>query len=467
MPQAAASNVKGLYKHHNRGCPNKGRKPTNCDCPWYGYYRRVYKGLAQWCGQEVDPRTRGAAEVALNRLKAAIDNRTYSPEGEQRSLGSGQRFSEFVKEWTTHYAEAHGLSSNSLKPMLNVLVAGFGNLTLEHLAGAPLQIERWLNSKQKDKRWSDNTWNRYYELLNSLFNRAVKWKTNGVPRIALNPMASIEKRTGAKKKFETRVEESVEQMLIDACDQLNRPQHKPHSQRLTWEIVSRIRERVESGEQQSRVAAEYKISTGLCCQIIKGDIWNPSKYRKGTKGDEMRRRLYAAFDLGLRHGEIVKIQLKHIDFRPLRVDVDGVIQEVFSIALPTAVSKGGKTTGEIEHVYAGTERLKEELVKRRFILRRNPDAYVFGTEDGRAIKGFKRMWRELFKLAKLDYGRSKGLVWHTIRHEFVSRHVENTGDPVIAQRLARHKDGQTTQGYMHARESRVLAAAVRIGRRSR
>jgi integrase len=72
----------------------------------------------------------------------------------------------------------------------------------------------------------------------------------------------------------------------------------------------------------------------------------------------------------------------------------------------------------------------------------------------------------LFRLAKLDYGRSKGLVWHTIRHEFVSRHLENTGDPVIAQRLARHKDGQTTQGYMHAREARVLAAAVRLGRRS-
>jgi integrase len=43
-----------------------------------------------------------------------------------------------------------------------------------------------------------------------------------------------------------------------------------------------------------------------------------------------------------------------------------------------------------------------------------------------------------------DYGRSKGLTWHTIRHEFVSRNIENTGDPVVTQRLARHKDGRTT-----------------------
>ena len=127
-----------------------------------------------------------------------------------------------------------------------------------------------------------------------------------------------------------------------------------------------------------------------------------------------------------------------------------------------AQSKGGKTTGELEHVYAGTERLKLELAKRRFALKRNAEAYVFGTESGKPVKAFKRMWRELFKLAGLDYGRSKGLTWHTIRHEFVSRNIENTGDPVVTQRLARHKDGRTTQGYMHARESRVMAAVVRL-----
>lgn len=212
------------------------------------------------------------------------------------------------------------------------------------------------------------------------------------------------------------------------------------------------------------VAADYKISRGLCCQIVKGEIWNKNNYRAGRKGDEMRRRLYAAFDLGLRHGEIVKVQLKHIDFKPIKVEVDGEVCEVLAIALPPDVTKGGKTTGDVEHVYAGTDRLKRELAKRRFSLKRNPEAYVFGTESGLPVKSFKRMWRELFTLAGLDHGRAKGLTWHTIRHEFVSRNIENTGDPVITQRLARHKDGRTTQGYMHARESRVLAAVARLNR---
>src|SRR5436309_14394711 len=89
--------------------------------------------------------------------------------------GSGQRFSEFIKEWKTHYAEEFGLSSNSLNPMLGVVDRGLGTRTLEELAGASLQIECWLNKTQKERHWTDNTWNRYYELLSTLFNRATRW----------------------------------------------------------------------------------------------------------------------------------------------------------------------------------------------------------------------------------------------------------------------------------------------------
>ena len=50
------------------------------------------------------------------------------------------------------------------------------------------------------------------------------------------------------------------------------------------------------------------------------------------------------------------------------------------------------------------------------------------------------------------------------RHEFVSRHAENTGDPVLTQHLARHKDLRTTQAYFHVRNARMLRAAVRLDR---
>src|SRR5580765_5613499 len=112
MPKKTASHVKGLHKHHSRGCANHKGRPTDCDCPWYGLYKQVQKGLAEWSGQRVDPRKLGPAEAVLHRFKTAIDHHTYSPDGEERSLGSGQRFRDFVAEWQTHYAEVHSLTSN-------------------------------------------------------------------------------------------------------------------------------------------------------------------------------------------------------------------------------------------------------------------------------------------------------------------------------------------------------------------
>src|SRR5438128_11488091 len=114
MPNRAKSKIKNLYKKHNARCPNRSGDPTFCNCPWYASYKGRSRGLAAWTGKTVDPRSRKGAEAALRRLITAIDERKYSPLGEQQSLGSGQRFSDFLDEWKTHYAEAYGLTSNSL-----------------------------------------------------------------------------------------------------------------------------------------------------------------------------------------------------------------------------------------------------------------------------------------------------------------------------------------------------------------
>jgi integrase len=280
--------------------------------------------------------------------------------------------------------------------------------------------------------------------------------------MAMNPMTSIERRVGAKKKFNVRLDETIEERLLAACDLLNRPQHRPHSIRLDWDKVGRIRSRVAAGESQAAIARHFGISSGLCNQIVKRQIWSPEKYKRGTKGDMMRIRLYATFDAGVRREEMMSIQLKHINFRPMSVLVEGEPCEVLEIEVQ---SKGEKTTGRKEYIYAGTDRLKGALEQRRLALRNNSNAFVFGTEAGRYQKNFRRMWRELFALAGLEWGRDKGLVWHTLRHEFCSRTAENTGNPVVTQELARHRDLRTTQGYLHPRQSRVLAAAVSLNRK--
>ena len=59
-------------------------------------------------------------------------------------------------------------------------------------------------------------------------------------------------------------------------------------------------------------------------------------------------------------------------------------------------------------------------------LKDKPDAFVFGTEAGRFVASFKKSWQALYTLAGLDWGRAKGLTWHTTRHEFISRAAEIT-----------------------------------------
>jgi hypothetical protein len=66
----------------------------------------------------------------------------------------------------------------------------------------------------------------------------------------------------------------------------------------------------------------------------------------------MRRRLIAAIDLGLRQGEMLKVQVKHVDFTN------------WKITLPPENAKGGATTDRPEFVYAMTDREREVLNER-------------------------------------------------------------------------------------------------------
>lgn len=77
-----------------------------------------------------------------------------------------------------------------------------------------------------------------------------------------------------------------------------------------------------------------------------------------------------------------------IDKRPgSTVRFETRIEEDIEIALPAAMTKGGKTTGEIEHVYAGSERLKRELVKRRLRLHRESSKLRYGSIDDSKSSG--------------------------------------------------------------------------------
>jgi hypothetical protein len=118
-------------------------------------------------------------------------------------------------------------------------------------------------------------------------------------------------------------------------------QHGPNTRgKLTMEKADAIRARVAGGEPQKVIAAAFGVSATVVCQIVSGAIWNPAKYRVGTKGSAMRRRLIAAFDGGLRRGEMQALQVKHVNWRPITlVGEDGVELTAYEIRMPPALAR--------------------------------------------------------------------------------------------------------------------------------
>lgn len=471
MPKRSASGTRGLIKRHVRGCHTR-RHPARCDCAWSGWYQRHEVVLAKWAGIAVPPRDQAAALLVLRRMQAAIDARDFDRSGERAPLGDDQTFRAFIEEWKSRHAEKRGLNQTGLYAMLGRIGASpVGRMRLDDMVGNPRPIEDWLDAEGKRRNWKANTWNHYRDLLYTICEKATQWTANNQPRMATNPIRHIERRVAVQPAHfrQRHFEEEVEARLFEACATLNRPIVTPNKRmKLTPEKAAAIRERLAAGETGKAVAAAFGISRAVVSAIKHGDIWRDESHtRVGTKGTEMERRLIGALDGGLRAGEMLGLQLAHVNWRLQTVTTsEGTQISGYEITLPAELTKTGRRTGETQTIFAATPRFITMLERRRFQLNGKPAArtYIFGTEDGRRQQGFRRMWRALFDAAGLTWGRAIGVVWHTTRHEFISRIAEQTGDPVLAKDMARHADIKTTELYFHSRRSRRLAAAAGVSR---
>ncbi|RPH52614.1 MAG: hypothetical protein EHM91_00110 [Planctomycetota bacterium] len=495
MPTRTPSGTKGLIKRHVRGCPNDRTTPTKCGCEWRGRYKRQEVGLAKWAGVTVNPKLIGPAREVFARMITAIDGKSFDPAGEVAALGTEQRFHTLIDEYITSHVDTAGLDGapltstglrSSLKVIQTVAAGGtvLGMLTLEALVATPARIQNWLNAAQKDRAWKAKTWRYYYGNLYAICEWATMRKTNGVPRMVRNPMKEITPPTLGKYEQLGRIYEDLEDRLFAALETLNAPLHVPNGRaKLDQAQADAIRAEVAAGTAQKDVAATFGISPAVVCAIVAGTIWSPEKYTPSTKGDEMRRRLIASIDGGLRAGELMGIQLKMVDYRQPFKTADG--GKGYVITLPPEVCKGGKTTGKSEQVYAGSPRFVAMLEARRDQLirlyerrrlqfktdKRNVgDAYLFGTEDGRPQKSFRRQYRKLYEAAGLvygvDYGRDLGLVWHTTRHEYCSRIGEQSGGDVrLIKKAGRFKNLKTAEIYTHLRDRDMEAIAGVVNRR--
>jgi integrase len=164
-------------------------------------------------------------------------------------------------------------------------------------------------------------------------------------------------------------------------------------------------------------------------------------------GPEMARRVIGALDLGLRQGEMLKLQVKHIDF------------DTWTIQLPREITKAKKD----QLAYAMTPRIQRVLEERKSL---GPEGFIFGKENGRFVASFDKTWKKLFKLAGLRVGRKGGLVWHDLRHEYGSYLADQDVKIHELKALMRHQDIRTTARYLTARDERLRELAGKMGRRT-
>ena len=244
-------------------------------------------------------------------------------------------------------------------------------------------FETWLHREREARGWSNASFNRYHEIGRAAFNWAMR-----KGHAAGNPFRQIDRLSERGNRRRTEITADQEKGLIEALKQL--PARQSH---------------------------------------------------------EMRRRLFAAFDCGLRAGEMLRVQVHHVQY--------GTPDEVWTIELPASITKAS----EDQRVYVGTKRLKDELLKRRFL---DDDSYVFGTERGKFVGSFDRAWQRLFRTAKLPVGRRGGLVWHDLRHEYGIRVAEQTTNIVDVRDMMRHADIRTSERYLKARKKQLKSLASKL-----
>lgn len=406
-----------------------------CDCPWWGQYSGKRVSLRRWTGRTIENKV--AALAALGRMRRAIDEGNFDP-ARERPEDPGQML---LRDLIAKHLEFHvaQLRSNTHRYYAAALGEALGSYTLNELARSPLLIETWLRKRAEARCWSNATFNRHYEYGRALFNRAKRWRL-----VTDNPFTSIERRRDRSQRMR-RITPEQEQKLLDACLLLD-TEHRPHALKLTQEVVDHIRASAAAGERQKDIAARIGVSTGCVSDIVNWRVWNPA-LRKPVIGPIMRRRLIAAMDLGVRAGEMLKIQVKHVDY------------DNWLVRLPAEITKAGKD----QIVFAMTPRIQDVLLERRAL---GPDAYVFGGADGKYTGSFAGTWRRLFHIAGLPTGRKQGYVWHDLRHEYGSWLVEQGGTIQEVKELMRHADISTTARYLTANRERLRELAQSLARRN-
>jgi integrase len=378
-------------------CEEKGcRSSPDCDHPWwmtFSHNRRRFKASVDLFAKAPVRTKTEAVKTWLPKFVAAVMAGQYpEPNVTVATAAASSTVTDFLKEYKKRHCEAEKLNMDSLGWKLKVLDRRFGGLPLAAMEkpGPIDDFKADLISAGK----SHATINRYLAQLKHMVNWAI-----GRELMTKNPFFHKTRNpTGIRLlrgegKRRRRVYPPEEKALVDACDVMNTGAH------------------------------DYA-------------------------GSVMKGRVYAAIDLGLRRGEMLKATNRDINWKEKPVPI-------------LTIQWGNAKARKERQIPITSSRVVRFLKSRRLV--GGADGYPFGTATGEQLKNFRKAWETLLKIAGItdpENSVNGDLHWHDLRHECGSRYADRGLDGRHIQMLLGHSDLKTTERYLNS-DTRRLAEAMK------
>ena len=379
-------------------CEEKGcRSSPNCEHPWWMTFshrgRRHKASLDLFAKAPVRTKTEAVKTWLPKFVAAVMEDRYPRVETPETAAAAVSTVSQFIKEYRQRHCEAEKLNMDSLNWKLKVLDRRFGKLPLTALE-KPSPIDDFKTDLIVAKK-SHATVNRYLAQLKHMINWAIGRELMSKSPFfhkTRNPVGiRLLKGEGKRRR---RLYEQEEKALLHACDLMNNGAH------------------------------DYV-------------------------GVVMKGRLYAAVDLGLRRGEMLKVTNRDINWKE---KPDPIL----------TIQWGNAKSRKERQIPLTSMRVVRFLKSRRVV--GGADGHPFGRVSGEQVANFRKAWETLLKLAGItdpDEGVDGDLHWHDLRHECGSRFADRGMDGRHIQMLLGHSDLKTTERYLNSDTKRLAEAMKR------